>query len=87
MNTFLEEFKRKISKLPKNEQIRIVKKLTDLVYEDFDESIFRVMATSIKFAKENKIEGYEDINIHDKELEKLTHIQDGNRLLQKKRGI
>ncbi len=87
MQMTLEEFKEKVSKLPKNQQIRITKKLSDLVYEDFDDNIFRVMATSVKFAKENKIEGYECIEIHDKELEKLTHIQDGNRLLQKKREV
>ncbi len=81
----LQEFQEKLSKLPAEEQVRVAKKLTELVYADFDDNVFRVMATSVKFAKENKIEGHEGFDIQDKELDKLTHIQDGNRLVQKKK--
>lgn len=74
-----EEFKRRVLELPPNKQAEILTKLYDLVYEKFDDEVWRAMATAIKHAKDTGIEGHEDFDIAEKDLKKLTHIQDSFR--------
>lgn len=81
----LEKFRERVSKLPKEKQVELIGELFDTIYSGLDEKVFRVMATAIKYAKEAGAEGHENFQIQDKELEKLTHIQDGNRLVQAKK--
>ncbi len=80
----LDEFKAQVSKLPKEKQMRVVDHLYQLVYDSMDSKVFRLMATSIKYAKGAKVDGHEDFQIAGKDLENLSHIQDKNRLIQKK---
>lgn len=80
-----EEFEKRVSKLPREKRQELVQLLFEMAYEGTDDKILRLIASSVKFARENEIEGHEKIIIPDKELEKMTHIQDGNRLLQKKK--
>ena len=82
MRVTLEEFREKVSKLPKEEQAKIIEELFEVVYAGMDDKIFRVMATAVKHAKETEIEGHENFSIPDTELDKLSHIQDKNRLIQ-----
>ncbi len=79
-----EEFLKRISHLPKAKQVEIVKELFDRIYSGLDDKIFRLMATTVKYAKDAKTEGHENFQIEDKDLKKLAHIQDKNRLVQKK---
>lgn len=81
----LEQFREKVLKLPKEKQVELINELFDTIYSGLDQNVFRVMATAIKYAKEGKIEGHEDFQVQDADLEKLTHIQDKNRLIQKNR--
>jgi len=83
MRVTLEEFREKVSQLPKEEQAKIIEELFEVVYAGMDDKIFRVMATAVRHAKDTGVEGHENFNIPDTELEKLSHIQDKNRLLQK----
>ncbi len=82
----LEKFREKISTLPKEKQVELISELFDVIYSGLDENVFRVMATAIKYAKADKIEGHENFQVQDKDLEKLTHIQDNNRLIQQGRN-
>jgi hypothetical protein len=84
MNMNLEEFREKVSKLPIHQQVEAIKCLFDVIYSGFDDKVFRVMASAVKFAKETETEGHEKFQVADKELEKLTHIQDKNRFHQNK---
>ncbi len=81
----LEKFREKVSKLPKEKQVELINELFDTIYSGLDQQVFRVMATAIKYAKEGKSEGHENFQVQDKDLEKLTHIQDNNRLIQQNR--
>ncbi len=74
-----EEFKRRVLELPPEKQIEILNKLYELVYDKFDDEVWRAMATAIKHAKDSGLEGHEDFQIEDKDLKKLTHIQDSFR--------
>lgn len=74
-----EDFKRRVLALPQDQQIKILTKLYDLVYDKLDENVWRTMATAIKHAKEEGLEGHEDFKIEEKDLKKLTHIQDSFR--------
>jgi DNA-binding ferritin-like protein (Dps family) len=74
-----EDFKRRVLALPQDKQVKILTKLYDLVYEKLDENVWRTMATAIKHAKDEGLEGHEDFKIDDKELKKLSHIQDSFR--------
>ena len=78
----LEQFREKISRLPKEKQAQLINELFDTIYSGLDSKVFRVMATAIKHAKETEIEGHADFQINEEELNKLSHIQDKNRLLQ-----
>ncbi|MDX1387162.1 MAG: hypothetical protein R3257_06195 [bacterium] len=74
-----EDFKRRVLQLSPEKQAEILTKLYDMVYEKFDENVWRTMATAIKHAKDSELEGHEDFKIQDKDLKKLTHIQDSFR--------
>jgi hypothetical protein len=74
-----EDFKRRVLALPKEKQIKILEDLYKMVYAKLDDNVWRTMATAIKHAKDEGLEGHEDFQIDDKELKKLTHIQDGYR--------
>lgn len=78
-----EDFKRRVAKLPKDQQVRVFKKAFDLAYEHLDDEVWRTMATAIKHAKDAELEGHEDFDIEEKDLKKLTHIQDGFRRKKK----
>lgn len=81
----LETFRQKISRLPKEKQVELINELFDTIYSGLDQKVFRVMATAIKYAKEGNVEGHENFQVQDSDLEKLTHIQDNNRLIQQNR--
>jgi len=81
----LEQFRQEVAKLPVEKQATVIRNLFDMIYAGYDDKIFRVMATAIKQAKEVKTEGHENFQIGDQELEKLSHIQDHNRLIQTNR--
>ncbi len=85
MSMTLDEFRQKVSKLPVEKQAQVIKNLFDMIYSGYDDKVFRVMATAIKYAKEGNVEGHENFQVQDKDLEKLTHIQDNNRLIQQTR--
>ena len=85
MSMTLDEFRQKVSKLSVEKQAQVIKNLFDMIYSGFDDKVFRVMATAIKYAKEGNVEGHENFQVQDKDLEKLTHIQDNNRLIQQTR--
>jgi hypothetical protein len=78
----LEQFREKVSKLPKEKQVEIINGLFETIYSGLDEKVFRLMATAVKHAKETGVEGHENFQIPDSELDKLSHIQDKNRLIQ-----
>jgi len=78
-----EDFKRRVANLPKDQQVRVLKKAFDIAYENLDDQIWRTMATAIKHAKDSDLEGHEDFKIEDKDLKKLSHIQDGFRRKKK----
>ena len=77
-----DQFLKLISKLPHERQVELMHELFAEIYADSDDQVFRVMATAIKHAKENQIEGADQVNILDSDLSKLSHIQDKNRLIQ-----
>ncbi len=81
----LESFRQRISTLPKEKQVQLINELFDTIYAGLDDKVFRVMATAVKYAKDTQSEGHENFQISDAELDKLSHIQDKNRLLQKKK--
>jgi len=81
----LEQFRERISTLPVQTQIELINQLFDTIYGGLDDKVFRVMATAIRHAKDSEIEGHEKFQIPDTELEKLSHIQDKNRLIQQKK--
>lgn len=81
----LEKFREKISTLPKEKQVELINELFDMIYSGLDQKVFRVMATAIKYAKEGNVEGHENFQVQEKDLEKLTHIQDNNRSIQQNR--
>lgn len=74
--TSFEEFKKRILSLPPEVQDRVLKQAFDLAYEKLDENVWRALATAIKHAKDTGMEGHEDFKIDEKDLKKLTHIQD-----------
>ncbi|MCP5467954.1 MAG: hypothetical protein H7A32_01640 [Deltaproteobacteria bacterium] len=74
-----EDFKRRVLTLPEEQQLRVLKKAFDIAYEDLDDKVWRAVATAIKYAKESGIEGHENFDISEKDLKKLTHIQDAAR--------
>lgn len=74
-----EDFKRRVLALPKDKQVKVLTKAFDLIYDQLDDNVWRTIATAIKHAKESELEGHEDIKIEDKDLKKLSHIQDGYR--------
>lgn len=77
--TSLEEFKKRLLALPPEEQDKVLKRAFDLAYEDLDDNVWRAIATSIKHAKDTGLEGHENFQIEEKDLKKLTHIQDSFR--------
>ncbi len=74
-----EDFCKRLMALPKEQQVKVITKLFDLVYEKLDDNVWRTLATAIKHAKDSELEGHEDFQIEEKDLKKLTHIQDGYR--------
>ncbi len=74
-----EEFKKRVLELPFEQQVQVLKKAFDLVYDKLDDKMYRTIATAIKHAKETGLEGHENFQIEEKDLKKLTHIQDGFR--------
>ncbi len=74
-----EDFKRRVVSLPLDQQKRVLAKAFDLIYDKLDDKVWRTIATAIKHAKDEELEGHEDFKIDDKELKKLSHIQDGYR--------
>jgi predicted DNA-binding protein len=74
-----EDFQRRVLSLPREQQIRVLAKAFDLAYQNLDDHVWRTIATAIKHAKDEGLEGHEDFKIEDKELKKLSHIQDGYR--------
>ena len=74
-----EDFKRRVLALPKDKQVKVLTKAFDLIYDQLDDNVWRTIATAIKHAKDSELEGHEDIQIEEKDLKKLTHIQDGYR--------
>ena len=78
----IEQFRERISTLPVQTQIELINQLFDTIYGGLDDKVFRVMATAIKHAKETGVEGHENFQIPETELDKLSHIQDKNRLIQ-----
>ncbi len=71
-----EDFRRRVLAMPREEQVRVLTKAFDLIYERLDDNVWRTMATAIKHAKDEGLEGHEDFQIEEKDLKKLTHIQD-----------
>lgn len=71
-----EDFRRRVLALPREKQIKVLTKAFDLIYDQFDENVWRTMATAIKHAKDTGEEGHENFEIDDKDLKKLSHIQD-----------
>jgi hypothetical protein len=74
-----EDFRKRVLTLPVDQQVKVLKKAFDLAYENLDDKVWRTIATAIKHAKETGLEGHENFKIEDKELKKLSHIQDGYR--------
>jgi DNA-binding ferritin-like protein (Dps family) len=74
-----EDFRKRVLALPKEKQAKVLAKAFDLVYDQLDDNVWRTIATAIKHAKDSGLEGHEDFQIEDKDLKKLTHIQDGYR--------
>lgn len=74
-----EDFKRRVATLPREQQIKVLNEAFDLVYEHLDDHVWRTMATAIKHAKDTGMEGHENFDIQEKDLKKLTHIQDNFR--------
>lgn len=74
-----EDFRRRVLTLPLEQQVKVLKKAFDIAYEKLDDNVWRTIATAIKHAKDEGLEGHEDFQIENKELKKLTHIQDGYR--------
>jgi len=74
-----EDFRRRVLAMPKEQQIKVLTKAFDLIYDQLDDNVWRTMATAIKHAKDMDLEGHEDFKIDDKDLKKLSHIQDGYR--------
>ncbi len=81
----LNKFKAQVSKLPAEEQRKVMQRFYDIIYSGFDDKVFRLMATSIKYAKDGEQEGHENFQISNQDLKNLSHIQDNNRLLQQKK--
>lgn len=78
-----KDFKRQVAALPQEKQIKVLTKAFDLIYDQLDEGVWRTMATAVKHAKDSQLEGHEKFQIQDKDLKKLTHIQDGFRRQKK----
>ena len=74
-----EDFRRRVLAMPKEQQVKVLTKAFDLIYDKLDDNVWRTIATAIKHAKETEQEGHEDFKIEEKDLKKLTHIQDGYR--------
>ena len=74
-----EDFKRRVLSLPKELQVRVLTKAFDIAYAELDDKVWRAIATAIKYAKDAKLEGHENFDIKEKDLKKLTHIQDAAR--------
>ncbi|MBF0491974.1 MAG: hypothetical protein HQM15_04260 [Deltaproteobacteria bacterium] len=81
----LNKFKLEVAKLPKEQQVKVMQRFYNLIYSGLDDKVFRLMATSIKYAKESESEGHENFQISHQDLKNLSHIQDHNRLLQQKK--
>ena len=74
--TTFEEFKKRLLALSPEDQDRVLKRAFDLAYENLDDKVWRTIATAIKHARDEGLEGHEDFQIEEKDLKKLTHIQD-----------
>jgi hypothetical protein len=74
--TSFEEFKKRLLALSPEDQDKVLKHAFDLVYANLDDKVWRALATAIKHAKDEGLEGHEDFQIEEKDLKKLTHIQD-----------
>ena len=74
-----DDFKKRVMSLPLAQQKKVLAKAFDLIYDKLDDGVWRTIATAIKHAKEEGLEGHEGFQIDEKELKKLTHIQDGYR--------
>lgn len=72
----IEEFEAVFKRLPLGKQQEVLEKAYELAYEGMDDKVYRVMATAIKYAKETGTEGHEDFQIDDKDLKRLSGIQD-----------
>ena len=71
-----EDFKKRVLALPADKQVEVLKRAFDISYEKLDDHVWRTIATAIKHAKETGAEGHEGFQIDEKDLKKLTHIQD-----------
>lgn len=80
-----QDFKKRLLALPKERQIAVLKKAFDFIYDKLDAGIWRAMATAIKHGKDEGLEGHEDFQIADKDLKRLSHIQDSFRKQGKSR--
>ena len=74
-----EEFKRWVLALPKEKQVVVLEELYNLSYAKLDDKVYRTIATAIKHAKDEELEGHEGFQISNEELKKLSHIQDSYR--------
>ncbi|MCB1214583.1 MAG: hypothetical protein KDK66_03810 [Deltaproteobacteria bacterium] len=77
INNF-EDFKKVLASLSKEQQVEVLEKLYDMIYDQADASIWRTMATAIKYGKDESLEGHEDFQIKIEDLKRLSHIQDGS---------
>ncbi|HEX5033923.1 MAG TPA: hypothetical protein VFW62_05535 [bacterium] len=74
-----EDFRRRVLAMPRDQQIKVLTKAFDLIYDKLDDNVWRTIATAIKHAKDAGLDGHEDFKIEEKDLKNLTHIQDGYR--------
>lgn len=74
-----EDFRRRVLAMPRDQQVKVLTKAFDLIYDKLDDNVWRTIATAIKHAKDEGLEGSEDFQIADKDLKNLSHIQDGYR--------
>lgn len=73
------DFKKQVLALPPDKQTKVLAKAFDLIYDKLDDGVWRTIATAIKHAKDEGLEGHENFQIENKDLKKLSHIQDGYR--------
>lgn len=75
----LKEAEEAIKALSPALQAKILQKAYELSYEGLDDNVYRIMATAIKHAKDNELEGNEEFEIKREDLKRLSGIQDKHR--------